>query len=134
MRIAALYDIHGNLPALNAVLEELEGVRPDLVVVGGDMVSGPMPRQTLERLGQLGNRVHALRGNADRDVVAVFDSLPSALRTSEEVREVTLWTAQQLERSQRDFLAQLPEQITLHIEGFGDVLFCHATPRSDEEI
>ena len=134
MRIAALYDIHGNLPALNAVLEELEEVRPDLVVVGGDMVSGPMPQQTLERLGQLGNRVRALRGNADREVVTTFDSLPSALRTPEEVREVTLWTAQQLERSQRDFLAQLPEQITLHIEGFGDVLFCHATPRSDEEI
>jgi putative phosphoesterase len=131
MRIAALYDIHGNLPALNAVLEELEGVRPDLVVVGGDMVSGPMPRQTLERLGQLGNRLRALRGNADREVVAAFDSLPSALRTPE---EVTRWTAQQLERSQRDFLAQLPEQITLHVEGFGDVLFCHATPRSDEEI
>jgi len=41
MRIAALYDIHGNLPALNAVLEELEQVRPDVVVIGGDMVSGP---------------------------------------------------------------------------------------------
>ena len=57
MKIAALYDIHGNLPALNAVLEELEGVQPDLVVVGGDVVSGPMLWQTLERLSQLGNRV-----------------------------------------------------------------------------
>jgi len=65
MRIAALYDIHGNLPALNAVLEELEQVRPDVVVIGGDMISGPMPRQTLERLDQLGNRVYSLRGNAD---------------------------------------------------------------------
>jgi len=134
MRIAALYDIHGNLPALNAVLEELEEVRPDLIVVGGDMVSGPMPQQTLERLGQLGKRVRFLRGNADREVVAAFDGLPFALRMSEEVREVTLWTAQQLERSQRDFLAQLPEQITLNVEGLGDVLFCHATPRSDVEI
>jgi putative phosphoesterase len=137
MRVAALYDIHGNLPALNAVLEELEGVRPDLVVVGGDIVSGPMPRQTLEtleRLGQLGNRVYSLRGNADREVVAAFDGLAFAERMPEEVREVTRWTARQLERSQRDFLAQLPEQITLHVEGLGDVLFCHATPRSDEEI
>ena len=134
MRIAALYDIHGNLPALNAVLEELEQVRPDVVVIGGDMVSGPMPQQTLERLGQLGNRVCSLRGNADREVVAAFDGLPFVLRMPEEVRGVTLWTAQQLERPQRDFLAQLPEQITLHVEGLGDVLFCHATPRSDEEI
>src|SRR6266567_3026839 len=134
MRIAALYDIHGNLPALNAVLEELDGVRPDLVVVGGDIVSGPMPRQTLERLGQLGNRVCSLRGNADREVVAAFDGLPFTPKMPEEVREVTRWTAQQLEQPQRDFLAQLPEQITLHVEGLGDVLFCHATPRSDEEI
>ena len=134
MTIAALYDIHGNLPALNAVLAELEGVQPDVVVIGGDIVSGPMPRQTLECLGQLGNQARCIRGNADREVVAAFDGLPFALRMPEEVREVTRWTAQQLERSQRDFLAQLPEQITIHVEGLGDVLFCHATPRSDEEI
>ena len=42
MRIAALYDIHGNLPALNAVLTELENIQPDLIVLGGDIVSGPM--------------------------------------------------------------------------------------------
>jgi putative phosphoesterase len=134
MKIAALYDIHGNLPALNAVLEELEGVQPDLIVVGGDMISGPMPPQTLERLSQLGDRVRYIRGNGEREVVAAFDGLPFAARMPEEVREVTRWTAQQLERPQRDFLAQLPEQITLHVEGLGDILFCHATPRSDEEI
>ena len=134
MKIAALYDIHGNLPALNAVLEELEGVQPDLIVVGGDIISGPMPRQTLERLSQLGDRVRYIRGNGEREVVAAYDGLPFAARMPEEVREVTRWTAQQLERSQRDFLAQLPEQITLHVEGLGDILFCHATPRSDEEI
>jgi putative phosphoesterase len=134
MKIAALYDIHGNLPALNAVLEELEGVQPDLIVVGGDIISGPMPRQTLERLSQLGDRVCSIRGNGEREVVAAYDGLPFVARMPEEVREVTRWTAQQLERSQRDFLAQLPEQITLHVEGLGDILFCHATPRSDEEI
>jgi putative phosphoesterase len=134
MKIAALYDIHGNLPALNAVLEELEGVRPDLIVVGGDCIPGPMPRQTLERLNQLGDRARFIRGNGEREVVAAFDGLPFAPSMPEEVREVTRWTAQQLERSQRDFLAQLPEQLTLHVEGLGNVLFCHATPRSDVEI
>jgi len=134
MKIAALYDIHGNLPALNAVLEELEGVQPDLIVVGGDIISGPMPRQTLERLSQLGDRVCYIRGNGEREVVAAYDGLPFVARMPAEVREVTRWTAQQLERSQRDFLAQLPEQITLHVEALGDILFCHATPRSDEEI
>ncbi len=134
MRIAALYDIHGNLPALDAVLRELEDIQPDIIVLGGDIVSGPMPEQTLERLSQLGNRVHALRGNADREVVAAFDDLPLALSIPEEVREVTRWVAQQLEQPQRDFLAELPAQINFHVEGLGDVLFCHATPRNDEEI
>ncbi len=134
MRIAALYDIHGNLPALDAVLKELEDVRPDVIVLGGDLLSGPMPRQTLERLSHLDLHVRALRGNADREVVTAFDDLPFALSVPEEVREATRWVAQQLNRSQRDFLAQLPEQVTLSIEGLGDVLFCHATPHSDEEI
>lgn len=134
MRIAALYDIHSNLPALNAVLAELEEVRPDLIVVGGDIIPGPMPRQTLERLRQLGDRVRAIRGNGDREVVAAYDGLPLASGMAEEVGEVTRWTAGQLEPSQRDFLAQLPEQLTLHVEGLGNVLFCHATPRNDVEI
>jgi putative phosphoesterase len=134
MKIAALYDIHSNLPALNAVLEELEEVRPDLIVIGGDIIPGPMPQQTLERLSQFGDRVRTIRGNGDREVVAAFDGLPFDPKISEEVREVTRWTARQLEQSQRDFLAQLPEQLTLHVEGLGDILFCHATPRNDVEI
>ncbi|HKV57826.1 MAG TPA: metallophosphoesterase family protein [Ktedonobacteraceae bacterium] len=134
MKIAALYDIHGSLPALNAVLEELEEVQPDLIVVGGDIVPGPIPRQTLERLSQLGDQVRTIRGNGDREVTATFDGLPFPPGMSEGVREVTRWTAGQLEQSQRDFLAQLPEQLTLHIEGLGDILFCHATPRNDVEI
>jgi putative phosphoesterase len=134
MKIAALYDIHGNLPALEAVLAELEDVRPDLIVLGGDIVSGPLPRQTLERLNLPDERVRSIRGNADREVVAAFNGLPFGPEMPEEVREITRWTAQQLEQSQRDFLAQLPEQITIYIEGLADVLFCHATPRNDEEI
>ena len=68
MKIAALYDIHGNLPALEAVLAELEEVQPDLIVIGGDVVPGPMPRQTLARLMQLGERARFIRGNGERDV------------------------------------------------------------------
>lgn len=134
MKIAALYDIHGNLPALNAVLEDLKEVQPDLIVVGGDIVSGPLPGQTLARLSQLGDQVRFIRGNGDREVVMAFDGQSHRLDMSEKGREETRWVAEQLTRSQRDFLAQLPEQFTLHIEGLGDVLFCHATPRNDEEI
>ncbi len=134
MKIAALYDIHGNLPALNAVLEELKAVQPDLIVVGGDIVSGPMPGQALERLFLLGDQVRSIRGNGDREAVMAFDGLPLSPDLPEEVREVTRWVAGQLTRSQRDFLATLPEQLVLHVEGLGSVLFCHATVRNDEEI
>jgi len=134
MKIAALYDIHGNLPALEAVLEEFEDVRPDIVIVGGDIVTGPMPAQTLELLRRLGERALFIRGNADREVVEAFDNQPSAQRLPAEVRQITEWTAHQLSQEQRDFLAGLPEHLMISVEILGDVLFCHATPRSDEEI
>jgi len=134
MKIAALYDIHGNLPALQAVLAEIEQVHPDLILVGGDVVSGPMPRAVLERLLEFGERVHFIRGNSDREVVTAFDGLPLDPGLPEHVREVMLWTAKQLMRRHRDFLAQLPEQAVLDVDGLVDVLFCHGSPRSDEEI
>lgn len=135
MKIAALYDIHGNLPALNAVLKELqEEIQPDLIVIGGDMLPGPLPGPTLERLIQLGKQARFIRGNGDREVVTAFDKRPLSPTTSEAAIQEALWSAGELTRSQRDFLADLPEQITLTVEGWGDILFCHATPRNDEEI
>ncbi|HEX8032402.1 MAG TPA: metallophosphoesterase family protein [Ktedonobacterales bacterium] len=138
MKIAALYDIHGNLPALNAVLDDLSGVQPDLIIVGGDIVTGPMPAQTLDLLSQLGDRVRFIRGNNDREVVQAYDGQPITRRYLPDIstrgREEIQWVAGHLTRPQRDFLAALPEQLVLHIEGLGNVLFCHATPHSDEEI
>jgi putative phosphoesterase len=138
VKIAALYDIHGNLPALNAVLEDLKEVQPDLIVVGGDIISGPLPEQTLKRLFQLDNQVHSIRGNGDREVLLAFDGQPINRQYLPDVSEKALeeihWVAKQLTRSQRDFLAVLPEQIVLQVEGLGRILFCHATPRNDEEI
>ena len=53
MTVAALYDIHGNLPALEAVLEDVARAGADRIVIGGDVVPGPMPRETLVRLLEL---------------------------------------------------------------------------------
>lgn len=133
MKIAALYDIHGNLPALNAVAEELKVVRPDMIVIGGDIVSGPMPIQTLELLFQLDIKTHFIRGNNDREEVLAYDGKLTS-KMSEKGREKIEWVAKQLARPQRDFLDQLPEHFIQYIEGHGEVLFCHATPKSDEEI
>jgi putative phosphoesterase len=133
MRVAAIYDIHGNLPALEAVLDEINEAAPDLIVVGGDVAAGPMPAETIERLRTLDVPARFVMGNADRNMVAAYDGrLPFGLTTY--VAEVTAWAAQQLNREQRDFLASFEPQVVLPVEGLGEVLFCHATPRSDTEI
>jgi putative phosphoesterase len=134
MKIATLYDIHGNLPALDAVLAELEEVQPDVIVIGGDVVPGPLPQQTLARLRQLGERARFIRGNGERDVIGAFDALPFDPILGEQVRKTIGWTAGQLDQSDRDFLAQWPERLTLAVDGLGSVLFCHATPRNDMDI
>ena len=65
LRVAVLSDIHGNIRALNAVLEEVERDQPDRIVVCGDVAAGPFPGDTLERLMELGARAYFVRGNAD---------------------------------------------------------------------
>jgi putative phosphoesterase len=133
-KIAAIYDIHGNLPALEAVLQEIEREQPDLILVGGDVASGPLPRQTLERLIALGDHARFVRGNADRDLVNHFDSQSSGSQLPKEGSLHNGWVASQLDLRHRDFLASFEEQFVLTIEGLGTVLFCHGSPRSDEEI
>jgi putative phosphoesterase len=132
-RIAALYDIHGNLPALEAILAALDSAEADAIVVGGDVVPGPMPRETLDRLRDLGPRARFLRGNTDRLVVDAFDGRPLT-RWPPSVRDALVWSAGRLDRSHREFLASLPEAVVMDVKGLGEVLFCHASPRSDEEI
>jgi len=82
MRVAVLADIHGNLPALDAVLAEAEAAGADAIVLNGDMATGPMPVQTLERLAGLGERAVWVRGNCEREVVSAWDGTldPGAAR------------------------------------------------------
>lgn len=132
MRVAALYDIHGNLPALEAVLDDVRRARVDLVVVGGDVLPGPMPRECLEVLQGLTVPVHCIRGNGDRVVLSaargeVPDEVPATFQ------EVVRWNAEQLTPSQHSTIAEWPMTIRRHLPDLGDVLFCHATPRSDTE-
>ena len=131
--VAALYDIHGNLSALEAVVAELRADPPDAVVVGGDVSAGPMPLAVLTLLRNLPWPVHWLRGNADRAVVMGFDgTIPPELR-DHPLFKGDAWAAMFLSREDRDFLDSLPPLLVLPVEGVGDVLFCHGTSRSDEE-
>ncbi|TDC37795.1 metallophosphoesterase [Micromonospora sp. 15K316] len=126
-RVAVLSDIHGVLPALEAVLAEPDVAAADLIVLTGDIAAGPQPVEVLDRLAGLGDRVRWVSGNADRELVEARAgrSLPI---------EVSNWAAAQLRDDQVDRLAALPRTVTLPVDGLGPVLFCHATPRDDEEV
>lgn len=133
IRVAALYDVHGNLPALEAALAEAETAGVDLLVFGGDLALGPMPREVLDRVIGFGSRAACLRGNCDRLMVEAFDGRPH-VSLPEAVRESIEWAAAQLDHGYRNFLAGLSPTLTIDVEGQRPVLFCHATPRSDDEI
>ena len=136
MRVAAIYDVHGNLPALEAVLADLESVNPDLIVVGGDVVAGPMPAEVLDRLAALGQSICFVRGNADREVLAAYGDGRYADTTdaADPAERAAAFAASKIDRGHRDLLASFAEHLVVEIEGVGQVLFCHGSPRSDEEI
>ncbi|MDX1646555.1 MAG: metallophosphoesterase family protein [Longimicrobiales bacterium] len=131
-RIAALYDIHGNVPALEAVLDEIREEGVEEIVVGGDVLPGPMGSRALEMLQSLDTPVRVLRGNGERETLSVLDGGEPALPTA--VVESLRWSAEQLTESQVAWLRSWPAVVRLEIEGLGSVLFCHGTPGSDTEI
>lgn len=128
-RVAVLSDIHGVLPVLEAVLAEPAVAAADLIVLTGDHASGPQPTAVLDRLAALGERALLVRGNADRELAAV------ARGASIEVPdEVVPWAAAQLAPEHISLLEGLPHPVTLELAGFGPVLFCHGSPRDDDEV
>ena len=133
MRIAAIYDIHGNLPALEAVLQDVRQAGVNQMVVGGDVLPGPMPRETLACLLDLDIPVQFIRGNGDREVLAEKAGTATGA-IPERFREVIRWNAQQLDAEQERLVARWPETLRVEIQGIGTVLFCHATPRNDTEV
>jgi len=133
MRVAAIYDIHGNLPALEAALQEIRQEKVDHIVVGGDVLPGPMPRETLECLRNLDAPAHFLYGNGE---VAVLQQMagnePSAVPQA--FRPIIRWNAQQLDPDHQQWLSTWPKTVTLEIADLGSVLFCHATPQNENDI
>jgi predicted phosphodiesterase len=121
LTVAALYDVHGNLPALEAVLAEPDVVAADAVVFGGDLVWGPWPAECLERAESLGDRAHFVRGNCETLVLGGASADHS-------------WARDRLGDEQRTRISCWPATLGLDVDGLGPTLFCHATPRSEEEI
>jgi predicted phosphodiesterase len=141
--VAALYDIHGNLPALDAVLAEVRQANVDLIVVGGDVLPGPLPRETLDRLLELETPTRFIYGNGELAALAQLTAADPGEVTywgtsggaalPEPFREVIRWTARQIPEY-RELLASWPLTTTVEIDGLGTVLFCHATPRNETDI
>jgi predicted phosphodiesterase len=136
MRVAVLNDIHGNLPALEAVLDQLSGEAVDRIVVGGDVFPGPMPHLVLRRLRDAGVPVDFIYGNGE---VVVLEQLAGQVPRllPESYRPSVRWNAEQLDAAERDQVAGWPFTLRLHVPPLGplaDVLFCHATPRNENEI
>jgi putative phosphoesterase len=125
MRVAALYDVHGNLPALESALEDVDEVGVDLLLSGGDLLLGPQPAECLELLRA--RDATFIRGNCDRAVIDGADwGDPWADRIE--------WTTGRLSKEQVEFVQAWRETLSLDVDGLGAVLFCHGSPRSDEEI
>jgi putative phosphoesterase len=133
MRVAAIYDIHANLPALEAVLQDIRQAEVDQVVVGGDVLPGPMPRETITCLLDLDIPVQFIQGNGDREVLACMKGTETGA-VPEQFREIMRWNAEQLHPEDEQLLASWPKILRVQIPGLGEVLFCHATPRSDTEL
>jgi putative phosphoesterase len=127
--VAVLSDIHGVLPALEAVLAEPAVVGAERIVLTGDIAAGPQPVAVLERLLGLGDRVAWVRGNADRELVSLARGGGTDIPDP-----IAPWAAKQLRPDQVELLAGLPHPVTLAVDGFGDVVFCHGTPRDDNEV
>ena len=118
MRVAALYDVHGNLPALEAVLAEVEQEHVDLIVAGGDVLWGPLQSECVALLGDAG--ASFVSGNCEREVL-------------ESRAESAVWCHDRLTPEERELVSTWPSTLEVEIDDLGRVLFCHATPRSDEE-
>ena len=141
--VAALYDIHGNLPALEAVLEDVRRAGAERVVIGGDVVPGPMAREALERLLALDVPADFIHGNCERAVLAqlaapdpeqvTYWGTVSGNPLQEPYRSRMQWSAHQV-ASHVSVFERWPRTLRVEIDGLGPVLFCHGTPRSETEL
>lgn len=132
-RVAAIYDVHGNLPALAAVLDAVRAEGVDLVVVGGDVVPGPWPGESLARLLAVDPPAVFLHGNGDR-VVHAAHAGGDVTEVPASFRDGIHWTAACLDASHHGTIAAWPPSVVVDVDGLGPTLFCHASPRNDVDI
>ncbi|TRZ41633.1 metallophosphoesterase family protein [Robertkochia solimangrovi] len=133
MKIAALYDIHGNPFALNAVLKEVEKIEVNQIIIGGDVIAGPMPNETLRLLEETSTPMQFLCGNAESEVIRHLDG-KEINGLSERADQEAIWVSEQLSEDHKAWIREWKSTICLETDTLGEILFCHATPQSDVEV
>ena len=127
-RVAVLGDVHGNSVALAAVLDELHGEEVDLVVWTGDLSWGHEPTATLDLVRGLDLPARYVRGNAERALLELRDG------TFAEPGQRERWMLEQHTGNDLAFVESFEPTVSVDITGLGGTLFCHGSPRSDEEL
>ena len=120
-RVAALADVHGNAPALEAVLAEVELAQPDLIVFCGDLTWGSLPGETLALVRALEVPARFVCGNGDRAVGTLLEGRGE-------------WMTSMHTEEDLAFLAGFEQTVSVDVDGLGPTCFCHGSPRSDEEL
>lgn len=133
MKIAAIYDIHANPIALKAVLIDIEKINVDLIIVGGDVVSGPMAKETLTLLQNVTTPIKYILGNAESEVLRHLNG-DEINGLSERANEEARWVSKQLSSEHKKLIGSWTKTKKVELNELGNILFCHGTPRSDIEI
>ena len=128
MRIAVLADIHSNIPALNAVLRDMERYTLDGIIIAGDLIGGPQPNETLRLLRLLNPWM--IRGNSDDYVVQLDAGQAPAAWWPSKQWAFTRWTYNRLTRDHLKFLKALPEQRVIEITGTAPIRVVHGSPQN----
>lgn len=132
MRVALVADIHGNLVALDAVLERLANENIDVIVSLGDVASwGPQPAETLDRLREIGSL--NVMGNTDE---WVLDPKPHAIRDADtpRVNHIELWCIEHLTPDHKDFLRTFRRTVEIPLTGSMSMLCYHGSPRTPRDF
>jgi putative phosphoesterase len=130
-RLAVLADVHGNLPALEAVLSDIRHADVDGFVVAGDLVGGPSPVESIQALRSLHSWI--IQGNSDASFIHYAEGeAPPAWRTSSQYA-LLRWGVRQLDQETLDFLKSLPEQRVISVPGTAPIHVVHGSPRDPAE-
>lgn len=132
MRIAVLADIHGNLPALETALQQVEEDAVDGYIVAGDMVAGPNPVEVLNRLRELG--AWMIRGNNENYILRFASGEAPAWWYKAHQWSFMYWNYRQIDKDTLKFMDNLPEQRTIHLAGSDPICVGHGSPRNISEL